>query len=896
MPRPPDDDRRPDPDTLALAAAREGKGRLKIFLGMAPGVGKTWEMLAAARRKREEGVDVLAGLIETHGRAETIAQIGDLPVLARRRLAYRGREIEEFDLDAALARRPQLLLLDELAHTNIPGSRHAKRWEDAVEVLEAGIDVWSTLNIQHLESLNDAVARITGVRVAETIPDRVLSLANDIEVIDLPPAELRARLTEGRVYPPETARRALGGFFREGNLAALREMALRRAAQHVDADIASYMRAKAIAGPWPASERVMALLGGDGIGAEAVVRHAARLAEALRAPWFAVHVERPGAITDLREAFSLAIQLGAETETLTGGDVAGLVLAEAARRNVTQIVLGRGRHGWWRRLPRRGLAEVLARRAEAFAIHITPRPIGAGTPARPARPPLGLWPWLAGAALVAFVTGIGEVVRTIPQEAMGMLFLAAVVTAASLHGLRVALFAAVLGFLSWNFFFIPPLYVLTISDTKDVIAIFVFLGVAAITGAMASRVRNEARVAQARIESLRRIAGFSRALGAARTEPELLAELAHQGAGIASRAVVLTTTESNDLLLRASGPAATATAAEPPAPGSAAAAVAELDEAALAAARWSVEKGEPAGAGTATMPSAAWRFLPLATSQGTLGVLGVSPSAPLTEPQAQALDALADRAAVTLERLRLAREAAHSAAQSETQRLRTALLSSLSHDLRTPLTAIRGAAETLRSAWAQLTPETRDDLLSSIEHDTARMHRFLANITDMTRIESGEITPQLAAIPLGEVVEAAIARQENGLLILVNIPPDLPPVLADPVLLEQVLVNLLDNALKYSPANGTVAVAARHEGAEIAISISDEGVGIAPEDLPHVFDSFYRAGRGDRVAPGTGLGLAIARGFTVAMGGRIDAASPRPDAPPLGFPGTVITLHLPAAR
>lgn len=893
MPRE-NDDRRPDPDALALAAAREGKGRLKIFLGMAPGVGKTWEMLAAARRKREEGIDVLAGLIETHGRAETIAQIGDLPHLPRRKIRYREREIEEFDLDGALARRPRLLLLDELAHTNVPGSRHAKRWEDAVELLEAGVDVWSTLNIQHLESLNDAIARITGVRVAETIPDRVLALANDIEVIDLPPAELRARLTEGRVYPPETARRALGGFFREGNLAALREMALRRAAQHVDADIASYMRAKAIAGPWPASERVMALLGPDGIEAEAVVRHAARLAEALRAPWIAVHVERAGKVADLRGAFSLAIQLGAETETLSGGDIVGLALAEAARRNVTQIVLGRGRPRWWRRLTRRGLAAVLARRAEAFAVHITPRPLGAAKPARRPRPSLGRWPWLAGAALVALVTGIGELVPTIPQEAMGMLFLAAVVIAASRHGLRVALFTAVLGFLSWNFFFIPPLYVLTISDTKDVIAIFVFLGVAAITGAMASRVRDEARAAQARIESLRRIAGFSRALGAARTEPELLAELAHQGAGLASRAVVLTMAGDGDLLLRASAPAAedapetrNGVSAAPMAPG--------LDEAALAAARWAAAKGEPAGAGTPTMPAAAWRFLPLTTPQGTLGVLGIGAKSPLTEPEQQALDALADRAAVTLERLRLTREAARSAAQSETQRLRTALLSSLSHDLRTPLTAIRGAAETLRSAWAQLAPETRGDLLSSIEQDTARMNRFLANITDMTRLESGEIVPRLAPTELGEVIEAAVARQENGLMILVNIPPGLPPVLADPLLLEQILVNLLDNALKYSPANGTVAVKALRAGEEIAVGVSDEGVGIAADDLPHVFDSFYRAGRGDRVAPGTGLGLAIARGFTAAMGGRIEAVSPRPDAAPLGFPGTVVTLHLPIA-
>ena len=877
-----DDDRRPDPDALILAAAREGKGRLKIFLGMAPGVGKTWEMLAAGRRKRDEGIDVVVGLVETHGRGETAAQIGELPVLPRRRLAYRGREIEEFDLDGALARRPALLLLDELAHTNVPGSRHAKRWEDAAELLEAGIDVWSTLNIQHLESLNDAIARITGVRVAETIPDRVLALAADIEVIDLPPAELRARLAEGRVYPPETARRALGGFFREGNLAALREMALRRVAQHVDADIVSYMRAKAIAGPWPVGERVLALITpdakGGGSDAEAVIRHAARLAEALRAPWLVLHIERPGGLADMRTVLSLAEQLGAEIETITGTDVIALALAAARQHNVTQIVIGRDGPSPWRWLTGRGLSQRLVRHAEAFAVHVIARPVG---PTRPKlrRPdlPAGVWPWLVSALLVAAVILIGELVAAIPQEAMGMLFLAAVVVAASLHGLRVALFAAALGFLSWNLFFIPPLYVLTISDAKDVIGVFVFLIVAAVTGAMASRVRAEAQAAQSRIESLRRIGGFSRALGGARTEAELLAELARQGAGLAGQALVLMAGEGGDLAVRATVPAGTT-----------------LDEAAEAAARWTLTRGEPAGAGTATLPGSAWRFQPLTTARGTLGVIGVAGEARLAAPALQALAALADLGAVALERLRLAGEAARSAAQSETQRLRTALLSSLSHDLRTPLTAIRGAAETLRTAWDHLEPATRADLLGSIEQDTTRMHRFLTNITDMTRLESGEIVPRLVATDLTEVVEGAIARLDDGLLISVNIPPAVPPVLADPVLLEQVLANILGNALKYAPANSFTSVVARQEGDEVALRVTDEGVGIAAEDLPHIFDSFYRARRGDRVAPGTGLGLAIARGFVEAMGGHIAAASPRPDAPPDGFPGTVITLRLPS--
>jgi two-component system sensor histidine kinase KdpD len=880
---PPEDrDARPDPDALIAAAAREGRGRLKVFLGAAPGVGKTWEMLAAARRLRAQGTDVLIGIVESHGRAETEAQVGDLPVLDRHRLTYRGQDLEEFDLDTALARRPKLLLMDELAHTNVPGSRHHKRWEDVEELRDAGIDVWATLNVQHLESQNDAVARITGVRVRETLPDRVLETADEIELIDLPPAELRARLEQGHIYRPEVARRAMEGFFREGNLAALREMALRRAAERVDADVTGYMRGRGIGGPWPAGgDRILALIDA-GAGAESVVREAKRLSEALRGPWVVLHVERPGDPSDVRVAMRLATELGAEIEIASGMDVIATAIEVARRHNVTRIVIGRLQRPLWRRVLHRGVLRGLLHRAPEFALYVVPVPMLAGPPRRLPRVPEPWFAWLATVALVAAVTGLGEVlVAYVTQEALGMVFLAAVVTAASIWGLRVALFAAVLSFMFWNFFFIPPLYKLTVHEPRDVMALLLFLGVASITGALASRVRNEARTAESRIVGLRRIGAFSRALGEPATEPALLAEIARRAADIADAAVVLTA-QGEDLNIRAAMPPADT-----------------MDEAAWAAARWCYARQEPTGKGTGTLPGASWRFLPMGTARGQIGVMGVRPTDHIDPPRQQVLTALVDQAAVAVERVRLANDAARSAAQSETQKLRTALLNSLSHDLRTPLAGIRGAAETMRTSWEALPAETRADLLGSIEEDTARMTRFLANILEMTRLESGEIVPRIVPVALPDVLEAAIARVpglgQAGQHLLSDLPDDLPRVTADPALLEQVVVNVLDNAVKYAPTGGFVRVSATQHGYQVVLSVADEGVGIAPEDLPHVFDSFYRAKRGDRVAPGTGLGLAIARGLMEAMGGSIEAISPRPDAPADGAPGAVIQLRLPLA-
>ncbi|BAJ80506.1 two-component sensor histidine kinase [Acidiphilium multivorum AIU301] len=857
---------RPDPDALLARANSDGRGQLKIFLGAAPGVGKTWEMLAAARRRFETGTDVVVGLVETHGRAETAEQLADLPVLPRRIVPYRGRLLEEFDLDAALKRRPALLLVDELAHANAPGLRHAKRWQDVAALLEAGINVWTTLNVQHLESLNDQVARITGIRVAETLPDTVLGLADDIELIDLPPEELRTRLKQGLVYRPDVARRALGGFFRPGNLAALREMALRRVAQHVDRDIAAYMRAQAIAGPWPAAERVMAVVEA-GEAAEQVVRHASRLAEALRAPFFAFHAERAATGMAVQPALDLAIQLGGTVETTTNADVFAALLDAAARQNVAHIVIARGRGRWrWRR----GLASRLARGARAYALHVVPDP-AASRPAPPHRaPPPKLMPFGISLGIMILTTIGGFALRgVLPAEAMGYVFTAIVVGMASLYGRSVGIFAALTGFVLWNFFFLPPIYTLSVTNPRDVTALFAFLVVGVLTGSLAGRVRAEAETARTRIEALRRITLFGRALAQVSDEAGLAAVVEAEARALAGEAVLLLARD--DGLPRAGG----------------------FDEAAVAAAEFAWRNRVATGMGTTTLPASAWRFQPLATEAGAIGVLGVRPETPPAEPVIQTLSALADQAALAAERLRLATSAAEARAHESTQRLRTALLSSLSHDLRTPLTAIRGAAETLAEADGELPEATRRDLLASIVEDVGRMTRFLANITGMARIETGEIVARHEKVDLAPVVEHAVARVKEAFHTAVNIPEDAATVRADPALLEQVLVNLLENAVKYGPEGGAISVFARRAGDSVVLSVADEGVGIPPEDLPHVFDSFFRVVRGDRVAPGTGLGLAIARAFVEAMGGTIAAESPRRDLPADGLPGTIIRVELP---
>jgi two-component system sensor histidine kinase KdpD len=873
-----DTDFRPDPDALLANLHREQRGRLKIFLGAAPGVGKTWEMLVAANHKREAGVDVVAGLIETHGRAGTIDEIGGLEILPRLKIPYRGQELEEFDLDGALARRPNLLLVDELAHTNAAGLRHAKRWQDVAEILEAGINVWTTVNVQHLESLNDPVARITGVRVAETIPDTVLDMADEIELIDLTPAELRTRLAEGRIYRPDVASRALAGFFREGNLGALREMALRRVAQRVDKDVTSYMRARAIPGPWPASERVLALIGPDS-SADNVVRHAARLADALRAPMVAFHIERHDDNAIVQHALDLTVQLGGSVTTASAGDTSTAVLDYAAAQNITHIVIGRGAHRpWWWRFGKRTLGEILTRKGTAFTLHFVPVPAAPLARPKPPREPLAWAPYAISLAVLALFAAAGMALhRWLPQDAAALIFTAVIAGSASRFGRNVGVTTAAAAFLVWDFFFLSPVYNFSVGNPRDVVALVVFLAVGVVTGTLAGRVRVEAEAATARIEALRRISLFGQRFSRAATPTALLHDTATEAAAMTTAGVAMLA-EKAQLQPVSLVPPDTM-----------------LDEAVMAAAEWCFQHDVETGIGTGTLPSVAWRFVPLRINGAAAGVIGVRPKNTPAAPLVQTLNALADQAAMALERIRLTMQTAQAAAKEDNQKLRTALLSSLSHDLRTPLTAIRGAAETLASAGAALDEAVRADLLASITQDTERMTKFLANIMEMARVETGEISAKRKRVVLAEIIEAAISRVAGAMYAGVNIEPAATAAMADPALLEQVLVNILDNAVKYAPEGSRIAISTARRGGMVELTVADEGVGIPAEDLPHVFDSFFRATRGDRVAPGTGLGLAIAKAFTEAMGGTIRALSPRIDLPADGLPGTIIVLELPAA-
>jgi two-component system sensor histidine kinase KdpD len=877
---------RPDPDALLALAARERRGKLKVFLGAAPGVGKTFEMLAEARRRRAGGADVLIGIVETHGRAETQAAVGDLPVLARTQHAYRGQMLDEFDLDAALARRPEILLLDELAHTNAPGARHPKRWQDVDELREAGIEVWTTMNVQHLESLSEPVARITGVRVAETVPDRVLAEADAIELIDIPPAELLERMRQGKVYRADQAERALRGFFREGNLAALRELALRRTAERVDADVSGYMRANRIPGPWPSGARVLALVGGDP-GAETVVREARRIADALRARLLALHVERPGGVDDggqAAAALRLAESLGAEVETLVDMNLPRAITAHARARNVTHIVMGRGRPPFLRRLLGRTLSGTMLSVASDFTLHLVPDPVAGPRQARLPRERPRWIAWIAVPGLVAGATLIGLLLDGIvPDAAMGMIYLVATVAAAVGFGPVAGITAAALSFLAWNFLFLPPRYTLVIASAQDVVGAVVFALVAVLLAFTAGGLGGSVRAARARLLALRRLVEFSRRLGAAGSSGDLVIEIAGQAHRITGLpACVMTTLPplgpggEPDLVLRAATP-----------PDS------EPDTAGMAAARWAITHARPTGRGTDTLPAGTpWQFRPIGRPGAAIALLGIRLGDAGSGPDSEldrALGALLDQAAVAMERTQLTEEAALSTARAETEALRTALLTSLGHDLRTPLTSIRGALETLRAAGAALPEEQRADLLATAEEETARLSRYLANILDIVRIEHGQIQPRRERIDLADAIETAASRAERsgGRRIARAAPADLPHPMLDPALLDQILANLIENALKFSGPGGQVKVVAVAEPTGIAISVEDDGPGIARADLARIFDPFYRASRSDRTTSGTGLGLAICRGLAQAMGGRITAESPiAPDGR-----GTRITLR-----
>src|SRR6478752_2010212 len=873
---PADQAQRASPDALLSLAKKEGRGHLKIFLGAAPGVGKTYAMLSSARAEKSGGRDVVAGLIETHGRRETEQLVEGFEILPRKSIVYRNQVMKEFDLDAALARRPKLLLVDEYAHTNVPGSRHPKRWQDIDEILAAGIDVWTTLNIQHLESLNDVVQKISKVRVRETVPDTVFDKADEIILVDFPPDELLKRLAEGKVYVQDTAARAVESFFKPQNLTALRELALRRAAERIDADLVSRMQAQAIEGPWAAGERILACIGPDAIS-PTVVRTAKRLAGLMDAPWLAVTVERPGANLDavsrqrLDEAMKLAESLGAETQTLTGSDLPAELLRFAKFENVTQIVVGRARGGFINELLRRSLPHELVRRTPDIAIHLVTRAADAApqrTIRRLANWPIEPLPFLYATLAVGAALGIGKLLSeltAIPN--LSIIFLLAVLLTAVSFGIWPAIYASVLSFLTFNFFLIEPLYTFTVAEPYELLALLTFLIVAVVTSALAGRVRQQAKVSASRMRAMRRLYEFTRRLSGLAALDAVAEGAASEIHASLGRPVVVMLAREDNLDL---------TAAWPPEDF--------LDAAAMTAARWAYSHVEPAGADTGTLPIIPWYFVPLGIGSKTLGVIGVAKDkdAPRLDSEARALlDTLSEQTAAALERASLAREMVSAKTATETERVRNTLLASVSHDFRTPLSSILGSATSLIDYGNQLDETAKKDLLGQIKKEAEDLDEMVRNLLAITRIDAGALELRRDWIDLREISERVVsAARRHGAQqrIEIELPKDLTLVKADATLVEQAIGNVVANAIVHTAPDARVVIDASNAQDAIALRVTDNGPGIPSDGLAYVFEKFAKGGepegRGPDGGPGTGLGLAIAKGIMEAHGGAIKGESP----------------------
>jgi two-component system sensor histidine kinase KdpD len=889
-----DTDQRPSPDALLETARREDNraGRLKIFLGAAPGVGKTYEMLQSARARLKAGADIVVGVVETHGRAETQALLDGLEIVPRKRFDYKDQVLEEMDLDALMARRPQIALVDELAHSNAPGSRHPKRYLDVEELLSHGIDVYTAVNIQHIESLNDVVAQITHVRVRETVPDSVFDRADGIELIDLTPDDLIQRLKEGKVYVPKQAERALEHYFSPGNLTALRELALRRTAERVDEQLLTHMQANAIAGPWAAGERILVCVSEDPRAA-GLVRSTKRLADRLHAPWTAICVETRRSLQlseeqrdRLADTLRLAETLGGEAMTIpgVGRRIADDVINFAHANNVTQIVIGKSTRSRWFEIMRGSVVHDLVRRSGNIIVHVIAgdEPVAEAVPKKTVQAadrsePFDPRPYLMSLAIVAIGLGGAELIHPwFGIENVDLVFLTAVVGVAVRFGLWPSLLASVAASLCYNFFFLPPIHTFTITEPTNVAAFFFFMLIAILVSNLAARVRTQAVAAIGRVRTTESLYAFSRKLAGTATLDDVLWATAYQAALMLRVRVVLLLPEDGIITVKAGYPPED-----------------QLDKADLAAANWAWGNDRPAGRGSDTLPGAKRLFLPMRTGRGAIGVIGIDDdrTGPLLTPdQRRLLDALMDQGALAIERVQLVEDMDRVKRTVESDRLRAALLTSISHDLKTPLASVLGSASTMRDLAAKLTDTEKTDLLSTIIDESERLNRFIANLLDMTKLESGAIVPNTARHDLSEIVGSALRRASKILVrhkVRLELEAELPMLELDAVLFEQVLFNLLDNAAKYAPEDTAISIEGSRDKDSIVLQIMDEGAGIPPAELESVFDKFYRVQKGDHVRPGTGLGLAISRGFVEAMRGTISAAN-RSDRS-----GAVLTIRLP---
>lgn len=850
------DPSRPDPEALLRLAQREQRGRLKIFLGAAPGVGKTYEMLSEGTARLRAGVDVVVAVVETHGRAETQALVSPFEVIPRRTIAYQGHTLAEMDLDAVLARRPALALVDEFAHSNVEGNRHPKRWQDVEELRAAGIDVFTTLNVQHIESLNDVVASFTKVRVRETVPDAVFDDA-EVEIVDLPPDELIERLKEGKVYVPAEASRALGHFFSKANLSALREMALRRAAQSVDRAMLDHLDAQALPGSFAAGERVLVAVN-ELPGGDAIVRAGKRLADALRAPWQAVHIETPRSTQfgdaekrRVADALALAASLGATAVSVPAESVAEGLRAQIDGMRATQLVLGKSARSRWFKLWHGSVVERMLSESAGLAVHVIP----AGQPAPSGRRRISTTNWGSGhdyllaALAVAATVGLGKVAEPlIGVGGIDLLFLPAVVLIAARTALGPSIFAAFAAGLAYNFFFLPPLYTFTIADPQSVLTQFVLIGVALFTGNLSWRLRRRATLGTRSAQENAAVAAFGQALARASDWQSTSAVVAEEIARLLGLTVIVLARVDGDMVRRATAP-------------DTAAPFTPLDR---AAADWAFDRGEAAGIGTSTLVSSDWQFHPLKTSLGVLAVVGIANPVggpPLTADRAVLLATLLGQAALAHERLRLEDQVREVSVLKERDRLRAALLSSIGHDLRTPLTSVMAAIDAIGASHPDITE------IAAARGEVVRLRRFLDNLLEMVRIDTGALEVHAEPLDLTDAVAAAVHDLKPVLAghpIDLQVPPDLPLVRADPALLHHVLINLLSNAAVHGAEGGRIDLIGRRTPDAIQLVVRDQGPGLPPGNADAIFQNFVRGTGSDRRG-GSGLGLAIAKGFADAM-------------------------------
>jgi two-component system sensor histidine kinase KdpD len=865
-------------DALLADLPRDGRGRLKVFLGAAPGVGKTYAMLQAAHTQLRQGVKVIAGVVETHGRAETEALLGGLPQQPLVRSEYRGVMLEEMDLDGLLAARPKLVLVDELAHSNAPGSRHAKRWQDIQELLAAGIDVFTTVNVQHLESLNDQVRGITGVQVRETLPDWVLQEADELLLIDLPPRELLERLRDGKVYVPEQARAAIDAFFTQTNLTALRELAMQTAAAQVDNDLAQGYRQLGQAAP---AVRGRLLVGVDGDDqAERLVRHASRVAQRRHLPWSLVHVDN-GSVRDeqsrlrLQSAQQLAERLGGEVVLLRAGEVAKTLIQHAAERRASLVLVGQSRQRWRRRVFGGGLASRLLRDARGLEINVLDSDHPQHQPRQRSTRPLVWFDYALAVVATLLASALAWAVASVlPLPNISLVFLAAVLLVAVRSSLGPALVCAALSFLTYDFLFIPPNFSFSIQREEDVLTLLFFLLMAALTGNLAARQRRQLQALRDTQEETSELLDLSRKLTAATDRQAVVSAAAQHLDGWSDLQVCLLNRDGQaGWKVETGGPL-------------------EFTEAERAAADWAWQHDQPAGAGTGTLPFGRWWWWPLSVDDGPLALLGVCAreGQVLSGQRRRLLTALSQPLAQALARAQLAEDLEAARLHGETEQLRSALLASVSHDLRTPLTAMRGSIDSLLALGEAIPLEDRRELLEGTRDEAERLDRYIQNLLDMTRLGHGALKLARDWVAPADIVGSSLNRLRAVLAPLqvsTEVPAQLPLLFVHAALIEQALVNVLENAARFSPLHGRLQLRAGVDRDELFFAVSDEGPGIPEAERAKIFDMFYTAARGDRGGQGTGLGLAICQGMVGAHGGRISVGDG------IDGRGTCITLHLP---